>query len=240
MRNDPRTLKRSALLLIAVAAAATGIRAQDAPRPLAPPSIRATGEAVVSATPDRAQIDIGVVTRAATAQAAVEENARQADATIRRMRELLGPDAEVRTTGYSVQPDYRQPREGAEPAITGYTATNMVQVTINDLALTGRLIDAAASAGANRMQALRFMIRDDTELRAEALRRAAQAARRKAEVLAAALGLRIARVLIVEEGGQVSVPFRDMAYTSVGAATPIEGGTIEIRASVSIAVEIAP
>ena len=52
----------------------------------------------------------------------------------------LGPSADIRTTGYSLSPDYRYPREGGEPSISGYTATNVVQVTLVDLTQVGQVI----------------------------------------------------------------------------------------------------
>ena len=49
---------------------------QDRPRPRVP-SITVTGEATISAEPNQAQIDIGVVTQARTAPEASKENAER-------------------------------------------------------------------------------------------------------------------------------------------------------------------
>jgi len=65
------------LLLAALPSlAGTQPTAEPAPRP----SIRTTGEATVTAKPDRVIIDVGVVTQASTAQAAAAQNATQLDA----------------------------------------------------------------------------------------------------------------------------------------------------------------
>lgn len=214
------------------------IAAQDRTEKM-PPSVQATGEAVVTVKPDRAQIDIGVVTQADTSQAAVAQNAQKLEATLARLRQILSPTADVKTISYTVTPNYRYPKEGGEPTITGYTATNVVRVTLDDLTQIGKVIDATTASGANRIQNLQFTLKDEQAAQLQALREAAVKARRKAEALAFALGLKITRVLSVVESSPVSIPARDVAYARAEAAsTPIEPGTIEVRANVSLTVEV--
>jgi uncharacterized protein YggE len=153
---------------------------------------------------------------------------------------LLGAGADIKTVSYTLSPNYRYPREGGEPTLTGYTATNIVRVTLDDLTQVGRAIDAATQAGANRIQSLRFTLRDERAVQARALREAALNARGKAEALASALGLRIVRVLTVVESSPTVYPVRDVAFARAEAAsTPIEPGTIEVRATVAFTVEIS-
>jgi len=205
-----------------------------------PPSINTTGEAVISVAPDRARIDVGVVTQAETSQAAVAQNAQKLEATLARLRALLGALADIKTISYSLTPNYRYPKEGGEPQITGYSATNIVRVKLDDLTKVGNVIDTATQAGANRIQSLQFTLKDDQAVQAEALREAARKARRKADTLAAGLNVKIGRILNVSESGQTSIPFRDVAYARAEAASPpIEPGTIEVRATVTLSVEIA-
>lgn len=204
-----------------------------------PPSITTTGESIVTAKPDRAQIDIGVVSQAATSEAAVADNAQKVEATLAKLRQVLGSNSDIKTISYTVSPNYRYPKEGGEPSITGYTATNLVRVTLDDLTQVGKAIDAATATGANRIQNLRFSIKDEQGVQSQALREAAIKARQKAEALAGALGLKIQRVLAVTENSQGAIPFREVAYARADAAsTPIEPGTIEIHASVTFTVEI--
>lgn len=223
------------LLILGVAQGA----AQD-PTEKLPPSIRTSGEAVVSVNPDRAQIDVGVVTQANTSQTAVAQNAQKLEATLARLRQLLGNTADIKTISYTLSPTYRYPKEGGEPTITGYTATNIVRVTLDDLTKVGQVIDTATQSGSNRIQNLRFTLKDEQTVQAQALRDAAVNARSKARALASALNLRIIRVLSVVESGSPSFPVRDVAFARAEAApTPIEPGTIEVRATVSYMVEVA-
>ena len=206
-----------------------------------PPSIQTSGEAVITAKPDRAQIDIGVTTQADTSQTAASKNATQLETVLAQMRRVLGPGADIKTISYSLSPNYRYPTGGGEPTITGYTATNIVRVILDDLTQVGKVIDAAASSGANRVQSLQFTLKNKEAVEAQALSEAAISARKKAETIATALGLRIVRILSVSESSPVVVPLREVAYARAGAtSTPIEAGTIEVRASISLTLEISP
>jgi len=153
-------------------------------------SIRVTGDARVTAKPDRVQIDIGVTTRAAQSQDAALQNARQVDAMLTAVRKAAGPTAVLKTVSYSLNPNYQYHPNGGEPTIEGYTALNVVQVTLDELGKIGAVIDAATQAGANHVQGIQFTLRDQDAVRAEALREAALRARAEADVLAAALGLK--------------------------------------------------
>jgi uncharacterized protein YggE len=228
-------------LLVALAATSVSASAQETSSKDARPSIRVTGEATIKVSPDQAQIDIGVVTQAQNAQAAASQNAQKLDAAIAALRKALGPDAEIKTISYSVSPNYRYPREGGQPTINGYTASNIVQVTINDLAKVGPVIDTATQTGANTIHSLRFTLKDEQAARARALREAALKARAKAEALASALNLKIQRVLHVEEGGQVSAPpmYARAEMAQSAAQTPIEAGTIDVQATVTLTVEVS-
>jgi len=230
------------LTVLACSAAATALAQQ-------PPvsSIRVTGDARVTAKPDRVQIDIGVTTRAALSQDAAAQNAREVDAVLAGVRKVGGPTATLRTISYALNPNYRyHPKEG-EPTIDGYTALNVVQVTLDDLGKIGAVIDAATQAGANRIQGIQFTLRDQDAVRAQALREAATRARAEVDVLAAALGVKVLRILSVEESSPRLMPVRvyngaasrGMA-ADAAAPTPVEAGTLDVTADVTLSVEVGP
>jgi uncharacterized protein YggE len=209
-------------------------------------SIRVTGDARVSARPDRVQIDLGVQTQAPQSQDAASANARQLDAVLAAVRKAAGPGAQIKTVSYSLSPNYQYHPGGGEPTITGYTAVNVVEAVLDDLARIGDVIDAATHAGANRVQGIQWTLRDQDAVRAQALREAATRAHAEAEVLAGALNLRIVRVLTVEESSPQIVPvrmFRAAAKAAVSAAevpTPVEAGTLDVSANVTLTVEVGP
>lgn len=232
----------SLLILVLVAICAVSAAAQE-PNERLPPHIRTTGEAVIQATPDRSRIDVGVVSQADSSEAAAAQNATKLEAVLSSLRKLIGPSADIKTVSYSLTPNYRYPREGGEPTIAGYTATNVVRITLDDLTQVGKVIDAASQSGANRIQQLQFTLKDERPSQAQALREASTSARQKADVLANSLGLKIVRVLSVIESGPVVIPVRDVGFARAEMAattTPIEPGTIDVRASVTITVEVSP
>ena len=231
---------KPAVALVACAALGTAF-AQ--PPPLS--SIRVTGDAQITARPDRVQIDIGVSTRAATSQEAATQNARAVDAVLDAVRKAT-PAAVLKTISYALNPNYDYHVSGGEPIINGYTAANVVQVTLDELEKIGSVIDAAAHAGANHVQGIRFTLRDQDAVRAQALREAATRARVQADVLAAALGLKVVRVLSVEESSPRLMPVyarpvaRAAAMSASAVPTPVEAGTLEVTADVTLTVEVSP
>lgn len=205
-----------------------------------------SGDSVVQARPDTAMISIAVVTQTQTALAAQQDNARKSEVMVRALKLAAGPGAEVETSGYSLQPQYNY-REGQPPLIRGYEARNTVTVTLGDLTKVGPVIDAATAAGANTVDNLAFTLRRDEPARDQALAQATREALRKAQVLAQALGGRVGRIIEVQEAsaGRPIPVYRaeaDAAVSMRGRAamqsTPVEIGTLDIRAQVQLVAEI--
>jgi uncharacterized protein YggE len=184
------------------------------------------------------------MTQSSNAKTAATENAKKLDLVLAALRRTMGSGAEIKTISYSVAPNYTYPRDGGQPKISGYTANNVVQVKTRDLDKVGAVIDAATQAGANNVTGLRFTLENPEPVRTQALKEAATNARAKAEAIASALGVRIARVLSAEEMGPVATPMHfaeamRAASDASGAPTPVEPGTIEVRANVTVTLEIA-
>lgn len=201
------------------------------------------GEGIVSAKPDQVRIQIGVTTQAPTANEAGQQNAKQSAAVIAELKQQLGNGAEFQTMNYSLYPTYRTQRDGSKPTIAGYQANNTVEVKLNDVAQAGKAIDFATKSGANQIQGVNFSIRDEQKLRGEALAKAATQARANVQALAGAVGLRVIRLLKVEDGEPIRViPMRrmEMMKAQDAAQTPVEPGEIEVRATVTITAEVGP
>lgn len=202
-----------------------------------------TGEAVVQAQPDTAIVVIAVVTQSQSALEAQQENANRSDAVVRTVK-TAGPKAEVKTSGYSLQPQMVY-RPNESPTISGYIARNSIIVTMSDLSKVGAVIDAAARAGANSVDNLSFTLRQDRPARDQALAEATREALGKAKVVAQSLGGRVVRVVEVQEASAVRQPIiyarASRAVASVAeeaAPTPIAAGTLDIRSQVQLVAEI--
>jgi uncharacterized protein YggE len=207
------------------------------------PSITVTAEALVSVEPDQAEIDIGVVAEAKTAAQAAKDNAAKLAAVVVEVKKLLKPGDQTKTVGYSVTPTYRTPgREGGKPEIVGYTATNIVQVKMAGIQDVGRLIDAATAAGANRIQRLVFTLKDQDAAQREALRNATVKAKQKAEDVAKAAGVKAVRIMSITENERSFQPLARAEFSMAAreqAPTPIESGTVQIRSSVTLIMEVS-
>lgn len=206
-----------------------------------PPSVRVHGESTVSAEPDQAEFDIGVVTQAATAKAATDQNASQANELTQELRTLL-PSGDIKTANFSVNPNYRYPKEGGPATITGYTANNTVRLLLKDISMLQKVIDLATKSGASSINRLTFSVRDEQAVRAKALANAATQAQSGAQALADSLKLKLGRLLRVEEGQPVIIsPAREISFGKAQSTdiAPISPGTIDVHADVNLTYEIA-
>jgi hypothetical protein len=163
---------------------------------------------------------------------------------LKALRASLGPDVKIETLSYTLHPVYHRPEPRGEPVVSGYSATNAVRIRELPLDAVGTAIDVSASAGANSIRNIAFLLKDESAHKARALREAALDARAKADTLADALGLRVVRILTVMEGeADVIHPMPmargEFAMAQAAPPTPVEAGAIEIRASVSLVVEVA-
>jgi len=200
-----------------------------------------TGDSIVTAQPDTATLIISVVTQAKRAIDAQQENAAKSDAVSRAVKSAI-PAAEIKTSGYSVQPQ-RVYRENQPPTITGYETRNTVTVTLSDLKKVGTVIDAASQAGANDIGSVMFTLKQDRPARDQALSEATREAVSKARVIAQALGGRVVRIAEVqEEGFRPPQPILQseglMRSAAKDMATPIEVGSLEISSRVQLIAEV--
>lgn len=237
-------MKRFALIIcgaLLCLVTVTTLGAQEIISGNGPPSIRVHGEATVSAEPDQAQVDLAVSTQAVSAKAATDQNAAQTKALVDEIESFL-PASAIKTVNFSVNPNYRYPKEGGEATITGYTANNTVRLLLNDISILQKVIEVATKSGANSINRLTFSLKDEKTVRAQALANAANQAQAGAQALAASLKVRLGRLLRVEEGQPVIVsPAREVSFARAEstAVTPISPGTINVHADVNLTYEIA-
>jgi uncharacterized protein YggE len=109
-----------------------------------------------------------------------------------------------------------------------------VRVTRTNLTKLSDVIDAATAAGANRVEGVRFSLREKNAIAAKAVREAATKARAQVDTLASALGLRVVRVPAASEETAPVRPFVDAAV----APSAIELGPIEVTATVTLTVGV--
>jgi uncharacterized protein YggE len=229
-----KRLALAAVLLLAAVALAGALRPEGAAAVDAPSgdrTVTVTGTGSVSAVPDRARLTFGVESQGATAKAALAANAGEMRRLIDALRRSGARD--VATQYVSVSPRYRE--SGIE--IAGYTATNAVSVTIG-VERAGALLDAGTAAGANQVSGPSLSRADAERLYREALTAAVADARERAGVLADAAGATVGRVLSLVEGG-AEAPVLEAAKLAADTGTPIEAGSQETTAVVSVTFALA-
>lgn len=243
-----------AAAVAAVVAGAADVRAQEVDMERKWTSVIAvSGTGEVRQEPDEAVVRLGVTAQADDAGAAQAEANRVANAILEAVTALGVERPAIQTSRLMLDPVYSQPgpeeRRGErpwEPRIIGYRASNVVSVTLTDLAKIGPVIDAAVGAGANEVQGVDFRLRNDAPARQQAVRRAIEDARGTANAMAAALGVTLGPVLEAREGGaQVMYPQADVrAFRQEAMAmaapppTPVSPGEVEIMARVEVTYRI--
>ena len=147
-----------------------------------------------------------MVTRSADARPAAIERECGADgagprgAEARRDRRPRHPDQSI-----NLNPEYRY-EENQPPRLTGYTASNQVNVRFRDIRNTGEILDALVAEGANQINGPTLTIDKPEAALDEARAKAIAAGRARAELYARALGMRVVRLLSVSESGGYPVP----------------------------------
>jgi uncharacterized protein YggE len=214
------------------------------------PSISVTGEGVVMAEPDLAIVAIGVVSRGETAREALSANNSDMERVVEAISRTGVEPRDIGTTGFYINPVYDSPpppRPGEAaigPRVIGYEVTNEVTVRIRNLATSGAVLDEVVTAGANRVHSIQFDIDEKGRFEEEAIALAIGDARRKAEIMAEAAGVRLTRVLAVSISNYMPPPpmfaERAVAMSAPAPDVPILGGERSITATANMEWEIAP
>lgn len=241
MNTLRKSLIRSAVLggLVLLAAAVAGVAQPHfahgaATATTSTRTITVNGSGSVLAVPDRSSFDFGVTTQAATAKDALAQNSAAAAAVIAALKAAGVASADLQTSGVSLSPQTNS--DGTK--IVGYQAFDTVTAAIA-LAKAGALVDAAVAAGADSVSGPNLTVADQSTDYQQALAKAVADARTKAATLAGASGLTLGAVQSVTEG-TTSTPLPFGAKADAGAAsTPIEAGSQEIDATVTVVFAVS-
>jgi uncharacterized protein len=153
------------------------------------PDVETVGSGERRVAPDRATVLLYVETRNPSAAAAASGNSRSV-AAVRDTLRRLGLDSAVTTSSYNVGADYdpRPVERDGGPRRNGYIARTVLRVSVRQLDLVGRVIDAGFARGATGVEGVFFEASTAEAARRDAMADAAVAARRDAEALARSLG----------------------------------------------------
>ena len=199
----------------------------------APEGITVTGVGRVNTVPDEAEFSLGITTKGRTARGALSANSERMRTLIDALKAAGVAQRDIQTRDVSVGSGYDPDGRSDE-----FVASNTVSVLIRDLDRAGAVLDAAARAGANNVYGPSLTRSNREGLEAKALEQAVANARRRAATLAEAAGVDLGGVTAISEAAPEA--YGEMAFRAVDASSspPIEKGTQEIQASVTVTFAI--
>lgn len=202
-------------------------------------SVSARAEA--SRVPDVASLSSGVVTQAADANAALKANSAQMAKVVATIRAAGVAERDIQTSGISIQPQYRY-AENQPPVITGYQASNNVNLKVRDIAKLGEVLDALVASGANQVNGPSFEIDQPEAVYDEARKAALKQAQARAQMYAESLGLKVRRIVSISEGGGFQPPMpvmmKAMAMDARAESAPVAPGETTLAANLDVVFEL--
>lgn len=233
-----------ATVMIPAAMIPAGAFAQTAPttvEPLVPAQgtiLDVSAEGRTTRVPDLATIRAGVVTQAPTAAAALADNAQRMTRVIAALKSAGIAPRDIATSNVGLNPQYRY-TEGQAPAITGYQATNTVSVRFREVTKAGRVLDALVAQGANQIDGPNLSIDRPEAALNEARTDAVKQARARADLYAAAAGMKVVRVISIAEAGQDAggpgpQPMFRVQAMAAEAKTDIAPGEKDVTVTLSV------
>jgi uncharacterized protein len=201
-------------------------------------SVSATG--TIKVMPDIAYVTAGVVTQNKKSAQAQSDNSEAMNALMSALKATGLTEDDIDTNGYSVYPMYDYSEDG-NGKISAYEVTNTVRIAVRDLTCVGEIIDIAAESGANTNYSIEFTLEDEDAHYNEALTKAMEEAKGKADTLAAAGEFSIGGVLQVSEGSYSYSPMYEYAAADeakADSATPVSAGELEVTATVTVVYSI--
>jgi uncharacterized protein YggE len=240
------------LALTIVASTLSTSMAQDSDERSTKPYLSVIGHGKVTAVPDVADINIGVVTQGPTAKDALRGNSEAMVNLHKVLKERGVAPKDIETTQVQVSPVYsqpgpRQPTQVEEfvPKVAGYRVVNTIDVTARDIHKLGEMLDAVVHAGANQVNGISFRVEKAEELLDEARRRAMADAKRKAILLAGEAGVVLGPARQIVESGSSSprpsflgAPM--FQQPSPRSAPPVAAWEQELAVSIQVSYVIMP
>lgn len=206
----------------------------------APHLITISGEGKVTAIPDIAVVMLGMQTEKKSVADAQRENTRVMNELQNRLKALAIPPDDVTTSQYSVYPQYDW-NDGRQ-TLRGYQVNQEVTVKIRDFDKISPVLALVGELGLNQVGGLNFSIDDPEQLRQEARISALAQAKRKAEALARAAGVRLGKIVSFSESGGGVPPVPVYALKGMGGdaavAPEIAPGSQDVVIMVTVSYEL--
>lgn len=212
-------------------------------------TVAAEGEVV--AIPDIAEFDYAVITEGGENLTSLKaDNVANSNRINSYLKENGIAEEDIKTINYNISPRYQHfpcpvgQRVCPPSEIVGYTITHSVRVKVRDLTKVGELLSGVVTAGANSTSGLIFSIDNLETIQNQARNIAIQKAKDKAKNIANSAGVRLGKIVSINENFHTPFQFREMATKDLlapdQAFTPpiIEPGSQEVKVIINIIFEI--
>ena len=213
-------------------------------------NISVTGIASEKVKPDEAIVSLGVETIGKTANTALSSNSDAMNKVINALKRLGVKENETSTTSFSISPNYNDSQSSsATGRLTGFTVSNSIQIESANINNVPKWIDRSIETGANTVNNIAYTLSDkkleDTKI--NLIRKALDDARRKADMAASALGLKVVGVKSISLGEigiqPPPIPLAKEMSTTTGTvsnvSTPIISGQEQVTESVNVVFLLA-
>ncbi len=200
------------------------------------PTVTVQGTGTVEGAPDELTIDLGVQTQSASAAVALSANDTKAQALISELVAHGVAKAQIQTSNLSISTNTDNNGQ-----ITGYVVENDVTATIYNLSSAGVVVDAAAKVAGNaiRVNDLQFSFRHPSVLLGQAHAAAVRQAASEAAQMASAAGATLGPLCSIQDQGGDQVPLPMAGFAAAKASAPVQAGTQQVTATVSVVYQLA-
>lgn len=199
--------------------------------------VNVVGKSEIIVEPDIAFVDIGVIVEDKDSKVAQEENHKNMEEIINTLKGLGIDEKDIKTTGYSLNPNRYYNPDTRKYETDGYIARGTVNVKLVDIDLLPEVLSSVGEAGSNNINGVVFDVSNREELYKEALTKAVEESLDKALAMVKPFGINNLKPAEISEVSHFSPVIRhevmDME-TSTDSYDNISKGQIEIGASVEV------
>lgn len=201
----------------------------------------------VNVVPDIAEVVYSVQTEGTDAAGCQQQNTQDVNKVVELLTSLGVEEGSIQTTGYYMNPRYDWSNDTRK--LIGYEAATTL--TVSDLLIDrlGDILTQSVNAGINNIQSISYLSSKYDESYQEALRLSIEAARTKAEAMAAAAGCQLGDITDLREQSSYSqARYTDnslMEKTNLSAAADtgsvtIMPGELEVEALITVEYQLFP
>lgn len=205
-------------------------------------TIVVTGEARSSEKNQIASFTAGVDSVNDNKDQAVAEVNSKIEALIKAVKDFGIDNADIQTQNLSVyRGEEMYTENGSQRSRPGqWRVNNSINIKLRNIEKASDLTTLLTNSGATNVYGPNFAMEDTKEIQNDLLPIAIENARKKAELMTADTGRKLGKVISINEGGTVggSYPILMEARGMGGGGSPVEPGSTEVMASVTVVFEL--